>query len=387
MDKTIKPLNILIISFDWRNLFESAFDELKAKFERDRLNTDFNNFFLISWSDKTYYAQKENFATEHLRAAYKHFRVLYDLLLIFYVPFILWRRKFKPDIIWIKEFPILFSAIIPKLVYGSKVMFLLSATPVSLAKTRQMAWPRVLYQQSAEFVCKHFADYYFANGQATKEYLVNLGIDEGRVEIKTGNVIDRDQEYINNSKKGKIRSEYNISENQKIILTVGRLESEKGHDRLFKAIKDTGRQDLVLFVLGEGSLKENLKSLALELGIEKQVFFTGNINREKIWDYYNDADVFMLMSYSDGCPTVVREAMYMGVPVIGSRIASIEEFLGKNEERGFLWVPEDGIDKLQILLEKCFNGDENVTEMKKQARQYVVNEIAGGYTVNDYLKP
>ena len=208
-------------------------------------------------------------------------------------------------------------------------MFLLSATPVSLAKTRKMAFPRVVYQRLSELVCKYFADYFFANGQATKEYLVNMGVNEERVTIKTGNVIDRDRKQIDDSKKGVIRDEYGISSNQKIILTVGRLEPEKGHDRLFRAFRDLQRDDLVLFVLGEGILGDELRQQVKDLGIEKQVIFTGNVNREKIWNFYQDADLFMLLSYSDGCPTVVREAMYMRVPVIGSKIGSIEEFWGK----------------------------------------------------------
>lgn len=50
-----KKLNILMIGFDWRNIFEHDYNQLIEKLERDCLNPEFNNFFIFDWSTKTYY--------------------------------------------------------------------------------------------------------------------------------------------------------------------------------------------------------------------------------------------------------------------------------------------------------------------------------------------
>lgn len=382
MNNKNKKLNILIISFDWRDIFNNDFDELIGKLKRDRLYTKDNNFFLFNWGIKSYHDQKENVETKHVKYFFSKNRVICDILSLFLLPFVLWKYKFKPDVIWIKEFPFVFSAIIPKLIWKSKIVFLLSATPKSLVKTRKFGNLKYMYQAVCEYLARYFIDYPWANGEATKKYLVDMGFENNRIKVFSGNAILRDIDHINNSLKGRIRTEYNIGDDKKIILSVGRLEKEKGYDRLLKLFAGLNRNDLVLIILGDGILKEEIIKQIHDLGLEKKVILAGWVSRKDIWDYYRDADIFTLLSYSDGCPTVVREAMYMEVPVIGSDIESIRAFLGENEERGLLYKDKETAEDFNRKIEDVLNNKERI----KKAKEYVDDEMKDLDPINCYLQ-
>lgn len=381
-----KRLKICIVSFDWRDIFRSGFDELKGKLVRDRLGLDENEFFMFSWGPKAYHEKKENIETEHFRAGLKSFRPWYDLLTIFLLPYTLSQNNFRPDVIYVKEFPFVFAGILPRIMWGTKTVFLLSATPASLVKTRKFGGIKLAYQRMCERLARKYIDVPLANGQATQDYFVEMGFRREAVKIFTGNAIKRDMKLIERSSPGLIRQKHSIGPDKKIMLYVGRLVLEKGLNRLLDLFASLKRDDMVLIVAGDGDMRAKLEKQVKDLNIQSKVIFAGNVNREEIWNYYRDADIFILLSYSDGCPTVVREAMFMGVPVIGSSIQSIKAFLGENKERGFLWTEKGGEDEFKYLVDKCLSGGEDVELMKKKARVYVEKEIADQRSINEMIK-
>src|SRR3989339_667144 len=219
MNNKNKKLNILIISFDWRNIFQNDFGQLISKLKRDRLYIEDNNLFLFNWGIKGYHQKKENIETFHVKYFLTKNRVVCDILSLFILPWVLFKYKFRPDIIWIKEFPFVFSAIIPKILWKSKIVFLLSATPRSLVKTRKFGNIKFAYQACCEHLAKFFIDYPWANGEATKKYLIDMGFRQDEIKIFSGNAILRDIEYIKNSERGRVRKQYNIGNEKKIIFT------------------------------------------------------------------------------------------------------------------------------------------------------------------------
>ncbi|MBI4812388.1 glycosyltransferase [Candidatus Falkowbacteria bacterium] len=380
-----KPLKILILSYDWRNIFEKNFNELAQKMKRDRLAPEFNNLFILSWSPKSYCKKSGNIETVHLKAFLGKFRVAYDFLLLFLTPIILLKKKFYPDIIFVRDFPLTLSSLFIKIFFRSRIVFFLGSMPTRLAKSRNFSFLRWLFHYFSETTAKHFIDCFIANGAATKNYLRQIGIKEEKIKIMVEDVIERDKEIINVSTKDKIRNFYNISADRKIILSIGRLEEEKNFSGLLKAFAQLKRDDLTLIIVGDGVLKNKLKAEAENLVISDRVIFAGFIPHEKIWDYYKDADIFILFSFSEGSPTVFREAMYMGVPVIGSKIEAIKEFIGDNEERGFLWGEEDKIGKLAEKINFCLSGSSEFKKMTERAKRFIEENIKVNYNINDYV--
>lgn len=115
------------------------------------------------------------------------------------------------------------------------------------------------------------------------------------------------------------------------IVSVGRIEPEKGHHVLIEAMAELGRRgesEITLDIVGPGSQIEPLKQLCGKLGLVNHVCLLGKIPPgEPVRDVLDRADLFVLPSLTEGMPRALLEAMARGVPAIGSRAGGIVELL------------------------------------------------------------
>jgi L-malate glycosyltransferase len=128
-----------------------------------------------------------------------------------------------------------------------------------------------------------------------------------------------------------VRRELEIGRECYLIGTVGRLVPVKGHECLLSAMKIFLERvsDAKLILVGDGPLREQLVRLASLLGIEKQVIFMGH--QDKVYDLINAMDVFVLPSLHEGMPMVLLEALFLGRPVVASRVGGMPEVIGHGD--------------------------------------------------------
>jgi glycosyltransferase involved in cell wall biosynthesis len=126
------------------------------------------------------------------------------------------------------------------------------------------------------------------------------------------------------------KKELSIDHNWPIIGNVGRLVKEKGLQYLLKAIKNLALDypKIKLIIVGDGDLKEELKSIALELGIHQHVKFFGN--RTDVPKLLKIFDIFVLSSISEGMPMVLLEAMASECPIIATKVGGIPRIIEDN---------------------------------------------------------
>ena len=98
------------------------------------------------------------------------------------------------------------------------------------------------------------------------------------------------------------------------ILAAGKLKYQKGFDMVLKSIAYFKDDAFHLTILGQGPEMGNLKSLAQDLNIAKQVTFAGLVSNP--YPYMKQADLFVLSSRFEGFPNVALEAMCIGKPVV-----------------------------------------------------------------------
>ena len=107
---------------------------------------------------------------------------------------------------------------------------------------------------------------------------------------------------------------------QHILLNVKRLHPLAGQRYLIEAMPDVLRDcpDTRLIVCGSGPLLEDLYSRTAAARVTDHVSFLGQIANETIATYCAAADLFVLPSLLEACPTVALEALACGTPVVSS---------------------------------------------------------------------
>lgn len=106
-----------------------------------------------------------------------------------------------------------------------------------------------------------------------------------------------------------------------VVLTVARLDEQKGHRYLLEAAAQVPEAQFVL--AGDGPLRASLEAQTRSLGVEERVKFLGY--RSDIADLLADCDVFVLPSLYEGLPLSILEAMSAGKPVIATQIGGTDE--------------------------------------------------------------
>jgi glycosyltransferase involved in cell wall biosynthesis len=171
-----------------------------------------------------------------------------------------------------------------------------------------------------------------------------------------------------------LRRKWGVKPKSRVILTVCRLDKNKGVDVLIKSLRILNSNDVNLLVVGEGVERKALAELSSTLGIRKSVTFLGFRKREELLELYNLADLFALASYSEGLPRVLVEAMACGcIPIVtnvGDATAVVIDGLN-----GFI-VDAGDHEKLANRIKEALSlSEEKMVLMRNQAREVVANDF------------
>ena len=120
------------------------------------------------------------------------------------------------------------------------------------------------------------------------------------------------------------------------LVTVGRLEHQKGLDLLVDAVAQV--EDVDLTIVGDGTLSSSLMSQTRALHIDHRVHFAGW--QDDPLPFLNAADVFVSGSRQEAFPHAVVEAMLAGLPVVATDVGSVREAVIR-DETGVLVEPEN----------------------------------------------
>jgi len=143
-----------------------------------------------------------------------------------------------------------------------------------------------------------------------------------------------------------------ISNDQQVILSIGRLSKEKAHADLIEALRRlcAANPDLnvKLLIVGDGPERDALKAAVQAQRIAERVAFAGQV--KDVQPFYAMADVFVLPSHSEGSPNVLLEAMAARVPVVATRAGGIPEIV--ENEKSALLVPVSDPEALAAAIKR-----------------------------------
>jgi glycosyltransferase involved in cell wall biosynthesis len=134
-----------------------------------------------------------------------------------------------------------------------------------------------------------------------------------------------------------LRRKLELPENTPVLVTVGRLSREKGQADLIRAVAQLRDQgdgpQPCLVIVGDGADMDRLSHLSRKLGVSGIVRLVGF--QPNVGEYLGIADLFVLPSYSEGCPNALLEAMAAGIPVVATSVGGVPEIV-KNEHNALL---------------------------------------------------
>ncbi|MDL2274581.1 glycosyltransferase [Desulfosarcina sp. OttesenSCG-928-G10] len=139
-----------------------------------------------------------------------------------------------------------------------------------------------------------------------------------------------EEELQANCFRDEVRSALRVPEDAILVGIVGRLSPEKGHRVFLRALSAARQHDPRLWglIMGDGQERQTLETEAQRLGIERVCVFTGHVNNTA--NLYSAMDMQVLSSFTEGMPNVILEGMYMGLPVIATRVGGVPEVVEEN---------------------------------------------------------
>jgi colanic acid/amylovoran biosynthesis glycosyltransferase len=211
-------------------------------------------------------------------------------------------------------------------------------------------------------------DFFLSNSDFLRYRAIKLGANEHKI-VTHGSGIDCDKFAFNPRSfplDGQVR-----------IATIGRLVEKKGIEYSIRAIAKIAPlySNLEYNIIGEGSLKEHFQKLIHELNVSHIVKLLGEKQQQEVINILNNSHIFVAPSVTaadgdvDGPVNTLKEAMAMGLPVIGTWHGGIPELV-EDGISGFL-VPERNPEAIADKLSYLIDHPEVWSEMGRLGRARV----------------
>lgn len=144
----------------------------------------------------------------------------------------------------------------------------------------------------------------------------------------------------------------------RLLLWIGRMVEVKGLDTLIAAfdLVHQRQPDVKLLLVGDGPLKSAIQSDVVRRGLNEHVVFAGSIDQEQLGDWYRASDLFVLSSWSEGLPNVLRESLACGRPFVSTDVGSVSEIADSKGQPVFAeLVPVGDAAKLAAGIEQALH--------------------------------
>lgn len=186
--------------------------------------------------------------------------------------------------------------------------------------------------------------------------------------------------YINNgidTNYSSIKKCVELGTNTINIVYVARLDSGKNHKRLLEAVTKINNDNIRLYLLGEGPLKQELYDNVESLGISEKVVFMGN--RSDVKEILAACHIGVFPSLYEGLSLALLEMAAAGLPIVCSDILVFRKLLSSAPDNVFFdpYDSEDIMSKIENVIGNA--------ELRRQLSK-ISKSIASNYTINKMAK-
>lgn len=182
------------------------------------------------------------------------------------------------------------------------------------------------------------------------------------------------------------KQRYGVERREPILVFVGLLEWEKkvqGVKVLLEAVAEIRKKhpNLALFIVGDGSRREEVEEVITSLDLSDNATITGLVDDSYV--PLSLCDVYVHISLQEGLPQALLEAMSLGKPVIASNIGGIPEAI-VDGENGILVEPRK--DSVSSAIENLLEDRPRLDELGREAKRHVETHFTWEETAKDFLE-
>lgn len=244
--------------------------------------------------------------------------------------------------------------------------------------------PKALHSRVEKFAWKQMMDVYEQLEEVTTptsiaaDVLRDVGFKKPVLALSNGVDVSRFQVY---GDLAAVRAKYKIPK-KKILLTIGRLDREKRLDLMIEAMPQILKSvDVQLVISGKGALAVKLKEQAKQLGVEKNVTFTGFIKDADMTTVLKLGDVFVAAGEAELQCISVLEAMAAGLPVVAADAVALP-LLVEDGVNGYLFEMGNWSQLAQRVVDIFLNEAKRkrmAAASLRLIKRHDVTKVAGEY--------
>lgn len=153
-----------------------------------------------------------------------------------------------------------------------------------------------------------------------------------------------------------------------VVVSTSRIIKRKGVDFLLDAFVEfsKGKDAVKLVLAGEGEMKKKLEEKANRSDCTEKIAFIGVVERSKMPQCYQGADVFVLPSLNEGMSNSLLEAMGSGLAVIATDTGGTNELV---DFKNGLIIEKSSADSIKKALDRLYENKKELDSMKIESRK------------------
>lgn len=183
------------------------------------------------------------------------------------------------------------------------------------------------------------------------ESIEKLAIKEKKCEVIPNGF---DPDIFHKMEKLELREKLGLKKDSFIVIFVGSFIYRKGPDRVVSAIKKLDNLNINSIFIGSSPDKSKFDP------IDDGILFKGRLSHERLAEYLNVADIFILPTLKEGCCNAIVEAMACGLPIISSDLEFNYDLLDCNNA---LLVDPLNVDQLAESIKFLYHDDTKRNKM------------------------
>jgi len=236
---------------------------------------------------------------------------------------------------------------------------------------------------SIEYRGGQMADLVITVSNAMKEELIELGFPKDKIQV-CYNGVDPNKyslQQVNQEKRREIRERYGLTDDDEMVLFIGRLVGVKGVDKLIMAIPHVLQKvsNAKFVIVGLGGMEDHLKAMVKGLKLEEVVKFRFEfIPEEERIAHYAACDLAVFPSLYEPFGIVALEAMSMEKPVVvgAAGVSGMREIVvsSGSGQCGFHVNPNEPVDIAWGIV-SCLQNQDRKQELGKNGRKRVLAEF------------